>query len=945
MTVVLTDVSTELKNSFHFFCTRCYSNYSNDNTTAPKQTTPTKLDEIKADDESKDPEPPVQPRDNTDAPRGNDDSATRQQDETRHDAGRICNKYRRRECPHGANGKTLINGKHCEFAHPRRCRKYCHNGTHPKSGCTKTNCEYLHPVLCRYSARNRVCTNLDCKFTHLKFTRRYDPYQNSQDSTNSTTYYPQQPEINQQTYTSPQYADSRQQTQPTQHTQPTQQPPHAQQADVSLFSENDTASQRRASNANDRNESEAGIPPTANPSTTGPDATTKHADTQATSTIPSHTHNSTTTSKDAAASTVVASTYIMLNFQGMSPSATSQSRWKIPFFRDEYLTDSDKYIPFIAATETWLKPHVTDAQISIPNYTSIRADRVKSDRGGTLLYIHNDIPVTNISKYDNDVCEAVLCTLESSNTIIASIYRPPSASSDTFKPVMQFIQKYINTQTASKHYDIMLMGDFNLPAISWDTINITNYASSEANKSADILLNFMAVNFMSQCIRHPTRAQNTLDLLITNNTNSIVHTSAEDTSLSDHDLVFITAEFKTNSQSAILNKKLPSHSFRTLKLHDVDYEQIDEQLSEIDWDALISCCTQEEFPELLYLTVLQVCELHCETKKVTNKNKLNRERRVLKRKRVKLKAKRQAVLNSNPKSKTLDDIRDEIYLIEDQIKETIKNQQRLKEEKVVETLKTNPSYFYSYAKRASKTYSKVGPLFDKDTKLQSDHKVMADLLQHQYTSVFSDPNSADKKLPEIIINCENSIGDIEFSRDDIISAINEINENAACGEDDIPAIVLKNCKNSLSYPIMCIWKESMLTSIIPAKYKYQTITPIHKKDSKAIAANYRPISLTSHIIKIYERVIRKKIVKYLEENKLLFRNQHGFRAQRSCLTQLLAHIDRILNNQLINMDTDVVYLDFEKAFDKVDHQILLTKLKGYNINGKLHEWLTEYLHN
>ena len=635
----------------------------------------------------------------------------------------------------------------------------------------------------------------------------------------------------------------------------------------------------------------------------------------------------------------------MLNFQGMSPSATSQSRWKIPFFRDEYLTDSDKYIPFIAATETWLKPHITDAQISIPNYTSIRADRVKSDRGGTLLYIHNDIPVTNISKYDNDVCEAVLCTLESSNTIIASIYRPPSASSDTFKPVMQFIQNYINTKTASKHYDIMLMGDFNLPAISWDTINITNYASSEANKSADILLNFMAVNFMSQCIRHPTRAQNTLDLLITNNTNSIIHTSAEDTSLSDHDLVFITAEFKTNSQSAILNKKLPSHSFRTLKLHDVDYEQIDEQLSEIDWDALISCCTQEDFPELLYLTVLQVCELHCETKKVTNKNKLNRERRVLKRKRVKLKAKRQAVLNSNPKSKTLDVIRDEIYLIEDQIKETIKNQQRLKEEKVVETLKTNPSYFYSYAKRASKTYSKVGPLFDKDTKLQSDHKVMADLLQHQYTSVFSDPNSADKKLPEIIINCENSIGDIEFSRDDIISAINEINENAACGEDDIPAIVLKNCKNSLSYPIMCIWKESMQTGIIPAKYKYQTITPIHKKDSKAIAANYRPISLTSHIIKIYERVIRKKIVKYLEENKLLFRNQHGFRAQRSCLTQLLAHIDRILNNQLINMDTDVVYLDFGKAFDKVDHQILLTKLKGHNINGKLHEWLTEYLHN
>ena len=144
---------------------------------------------------------------------------------------------------------------------------------------------------------------------------------------------------------------------------------------------------------------------------------------------------------------------------------------------------------------------------------------------------------------------------------------------------------------------------------------------------------------------------------------------------------------------------------------------------------------------------------------------------------------------------------------------------------------------------------------------------------------------------------------------------------------------------------MSIWKESMQTGIVPSIYKYQTITPIHKKDSKAIPANYRPISLTSHIIKIFERVIRKKIVKFLEENELLFRNQHGFRAMRSCLTQLLAHIDSILNNQLINVDTDVVYLDYEKAFDKIDFQILLDKLKAHNITGKLHQWLTNYLSN
>jgi ribonuclease P/MRP protein subunit RPP40 len=92
-------------------------------------------------------------------------------------------------------------------------------------------------------------------------------------------------------------------------------------------------------------------------------------------------------------------------------------------------------------------------------------------------------------------------------------------------------------------------------------------------------------------------------------------------------------------------------------------------------------------------------------------------------------------------------------------------------------------------------------------------------------------------------------------------------------------------------------------------------------------------------------VIRNKIVKYLEDNKLLFKNQHGFRPQRSCFTQLLAHIDSILCNQLINEDTDVIYLDYAKAFDKVDHQILLEKLQAYKIEGKLHKWLTSYLSN
>ena len=126
-------------------------------------------------------------------------------------------------------------------------------------------------------------------------------------------------------------------------------------------------------------------------------------------------------------------------------------------------------------------------------------------------------------------------------------------------------------------------------------------------------------------------------------------------------------------------------------------------------------------------------------------------------------------------------------------------------------------------------------------------------------------------------------------------------------------------------------------------YKRQIITPIHKKDSKALAENYRPIALTSHIIRTFERAVKDKIVHHLESNSLLCNNQHGFRKGRSCLTQLLSHINEILNNGLEGMETDVVYLDYQKAFHKVDFEILLRKLKRYGIDGKLYKWLENYL--
>ena len=127
--------------------------------------------------------------------------------------------------------------------------------------------------------------------------------------------------------------------------------------------------------------------------------------------------------------------------------------------------------------------------------------------------------------------------------------------------------------------------------------------------------------------------------------------------------------------------------------------------------------------------------------------------------------------------------------------------------------------------------------------------------------------------------------------------------------------------------------------------KIQYITPVYKKGDKSAPENYRPISLTSHIIKIFERVIRKKMVEYLEENNILNEAQHGFRKGRSCLSQLLEHYDFILNHLLHREEVDVIYLDYAKAFDKVDHTILLAKLRNIGIENNVYHWISDFLQN
>ena len=103
------------------------------------------------------------------------------------------------------------------------------------------------------------------------------------------------------------------------------------------------------------------------------------------------------------------------------------------------------------------------------------------------------------------------------------------------------------------------------------------------------------------------------------------------------------------------------------------------------------------------------------------------------------------------------------------------------------------------------------------------------------------------------------------------------------------------------------------------------------------------MSLTTHIVKAFEKVVRNAIVEHLGSKNVFNPNQHGFRHGHSCLSQLLSHYEQIINDLENNDGVDTVYLDFSKAFDKVDFETLLKKLAKVGIGGKLGRWIYSFL--
>ncbi|CAH2090623.1 unnamed protein product [Euphydryas editha] len=251
--------------------------------------------------------------------------------------------------------------------------------------------------------------------------------------------------------------------------------------------------------------------------------------------------------------------------------------------------------------------------------------------------------------------------------------------------------------------------------------------------------------------------------------------------------------------------------------------------------------------------------------------------------------------------------------------------------------------FWSLAKAAESNFCRpsLPPLLRTDGSLAHSAKEKADL----FASLFAENSRLDVagKAPPISTRANCIMAEVRIRQKEILKILQTLDVNKASGPDGIPAIVRCTCAPELSPPLTRLYRLSLKTGKVPKSWKLANVQPVPKKGSRADPVNYRPISVTSILCKTMERALNNKLLAHLEGNDLLSDRQYGFRQNRST-GDLLVYATHIWSEAIDKHgEALAVSLDISKAFDRVWHASLISKLPSYGIPPGLCAWISDFL--
>lgn len=608
----------------------------------------------------------------------------------------------------------------------------------------------------------------------------------------------------------------------------------------------------------------------------------------------------------------------------------------------------------ICLQETWITDlkHGYDL-LSLPNYHTIPLKASVSSHGGLVTYLHKDFNYKKRELYSTSAFwEGQFIDISSSflkhKITLGNIYRPPR---DNLEHIQIFLDNInpIFEQISNENSEIVLAGDFNL-----DLLNVNNKQIISAYFDL-----FLSYNFIPS-ITLPTRIHNSATLIDnifckTSRNEYIKHSGIILNNLSDHLPCFLSIDFKINP------KKYP----KTIQIQKHNSTAITNFIDEIINSHIMT-----------HMETSPLCDPNINYNKMSSILEKAKEKH-LPVKTVKFKKRKHKIApwittgiihsinyrdklyknlkKCDPSSSQFLDLKNNLKTYNSILRKSIRSAKltfyhsefvKFKRDTkrtwgVVQSVLNNnahclkefPKYFVINGKNVEDTYA-IADGFN---------RFFANIGKELADKIIGPSNCSFKDY--LILKTRSVFSFSSTTPSTVLSTIKNFPSKSSSGHDNLSMKILKSVSQVICEPLCLIINQSFTTGIFPEFLKLAKVLPVFKKENNAVFTNYRPISLLPILSKIFEKIAYNQLYTYLVDNKLLFISQHGFRTNHSTETACYEFLDRINNFLDDGFLPLCIYLDLSKAFDSLNHQILIEKLRFYGVNDCSLKWFSSYLTN
>lgn len=391
-----------------------------------------------------------------------------------------------------------------------------------------------------------------------------------------------------------------------------------------------------------------------------------------------------------------------------------------------------------------------------------------------------------------------------------------------------------------------------------------------------------------------------------------------------------------NRSSENSSKKFPVNYTGSFNFRKANFPLLYQQLLEVDWSFLnehndVNTACQHFYDKLSQIFTIYVPKFTLPKNKRKFPPWFNSE--IIKNIRAKEK-----YLNIYKRTADINAL-NEFTRLRSKIKLDIKTAHESYTERAENNINQDPNKFWAYINSRKGMTNIPKDMYYNDEHLDNPEDIVNAYAKF-FEKSFLENNPANINLDDNSLN-NNSINLVSFSEEDVLKALKKMKPKLTMGPDGIPAFLLKDCASIFAHPLKILFNLAIKCCSFPDIWKYSKVCPVYKKGNKNDITNFRPITIICNFGKAFETLLHDCIYPHIKN--IISPQQHGFMKGRSTTTNLICATQYISESIDMQVQTDVIYFDFTKAFDRLDHNILIKKLSNMGVSQNLTHFLKSYL--